>query len=103
MSIKTKQFWLQVQNEVNKQYDYLCFSSPSFAGQWRSIPKKVNLRKLGRQFLKSTKQNPAFVISDDSCILFNTITGNFNGNTWTKWDFYQLRLDFVQWCVDKFD
>lgn len=105
MNIKSKAFWLQVKEEYRGS-TFICSYSDTFKEVWTNPERGKDgdcIRKLGRTFLKETKQNPAFIIGEADDLLFDTITGYPQGDTWEYSDCIGLRLLFIDWCINKFD
>lgn len=100
MKVYNKKFWLKVKGEVGDVKDFLCFSSYTFKEYWRG-PGTRYVRKLAQEFLTDTNQKEEFSIGYGGS-LFHTPTGVTYGETWTSEEFYQLRNDFVDYCINKF-
>jgi hypothetical protein len=101
MKVDDVKFWLIVKEEVGEAKDFLCFSSDTFKSFWRYNKYDDTIRRLAKKFLKDTKQKKVFSVSY-GLSLFDSPTGNISGDTWTREEFYQLRTDFVDYCVNKF-
>ena len=99
--IKTKQFWLQVRKEYVRG-TFLCVSSDTFEDVWKygGEEDKECIQQLGLDFLNETNTNSIFTICDMGFVLF-TFYGDLYGSR--RAEFFKLRTDFIQWCIDKFE
>lgn len=100
MEVNNKEFWIKVREEAGNRLDFLCVLSPTFENAWHF--DKDSIKELGAEFLENTNQNAAFFVGKGTYIIFNTTTGDVIGETWSKEDFFQLRIDFVEYCINKF-
>lgn len=91
--IKTKQFWLLVQSEYNGEH-YICDTSPTFCKEWEASNRQV-LKNIAAEFIEAEINNNTTRIGD--FILFQ------NGCVWNESGFARVRIDFIQWCINKFE
>lgn len=100
MEVNSKDFWIKVREEVGNKLNFLCLLSPTFKSAWEY--NKAAIKELGAEFLENTNQNAAFIMGEGVISLFGTTTGDVVGATWSVDDFYRLRIDFVDYCINKF-
>ncbi len=99
MNIKSKAFWLQVKEEYENTYlesVFICHSSEVFADAWYSDNKEP-IMELATEF--KGDEYPEFCV--ESFVLF--CVGN---NSYNVVDFTyrrKIRIDFIDWCIEKFD
>lgn len=94
--VNSLEFWTKVQKEIEREKpQYLCVMSINFFVAWKSDACS-EIRKLGHEFIESLQQD-IFFACGDSTALFGINNVDFDWN-----EFYQLRPDFVNWCVARF-
>lgn len=89
--IKTKAFWLKVKEEYNKQ-EFICHTSPTFDKAWKG-PHKKELEDIAEDFIDA--ENLV-----DFCVGFSVL---FNGVPCFYPIFSEVRVNFIDYCINKFD
>lgn len=92
MKVESLEFW----ETVKKEYDpkgphyFICWSSKIFDEAWNCMDDKLTIQRLGYDFSNDIGKKLNF----DSIVLFLTFYGYKHAT--------KLRLDFIDWCINKF-